>query len=327
MVHILLLILKIVGIILLALITILLLALFWPVSYSVSGSYNKENYSINVRLGWMFHLLHFRYGYSGDDKIMLIRIFGIPINLKKEEKKSKKTKKHKKEQRQKADKCKNIGGVKASSKTEKKEGVSKTTSEYEKTKKTVSNDTKTVKKSVSNDVKTVEKSVSNDVKTVKKSKKYSIKNKLIKLKKWIRKIYGKTKNFIRSLTKNAKDLKEKVCEIKKFITDNRTKEAYRFTKKYVSSLLKHVFPKKIQGKVNFGCKEPDETGKMLGYIAMICSTFHVNMKNIAIIPDFENKVLNGNIKLKGHFTLGIVLYYCLRVYFKKEVNEIIKKFL
>ena len=316
MVHILLLILKIIGIILLALITILLLALFWPVSYSVSGSYNKENYSINVRLGWLFHLLHFRYGYSGDNEVMAIRIFGIPINLKKEKKKSKKPKKHKKEQRQKADKHKKeqrqkadkrkkAEEVKTSGKTEKKEGVTKTTSEYAKTKK----------------------SVPNDAKTVKKSKKYNIKNKFIKLKKWIRKIYDKTKNFIRSLTKNAKDLKEKVCEIKKFITDNKTKEAYRFTKKYVSSLLKHVFPKKIQGKVNFGCKEPDETGKMLGYIAMICSTFHVNMKNIAIIPDFENKVLNGNIKLKGHFTLGIVLYYCLRVYFKKEVNEIIKKFL
>lgn len=316
MVHILLLILKIIGIILLALITILLLALFWPVSYSVSGSYNKENYSINVRLGWLFHLLHFRYGYSGDNGVMAIRIFGIPINLKKEKKKSKKTKKHKKEQRQKADKRKKAEGVKTSGKTEKKEGVTKTTSEYAKTKKSVPNDAKTVKKAVSK-----------GVKTVKKSKKYSIKNKFIKLKKWIRKIYDKTKNFIRSLTKNAKDLKEKVCEIKKFITDNKTKEAYRFTKKYVSSLLKHIFPKKIQGKVNFGCKEPDETGKMLGYIAMICSTFHVNMKNIAIIPDFENKVLNGNIKLKGHFTLGIVLYYCLRVYFKKEVNEIIKKFL
>ena len=89
MVHILLLILKIIGIILLALITILLLALFWPVSYSVSGSYNKENYSINVRLGWLFHLLHFRYGYSGDNEVMAIRIFGIPINLKKKERKVK----------------------------------------------------------------------------------------------------------------------------------------------------------------------------------------------------------------------------------------------
>ena len=59
MVHILLLILKIIGITLLVVLGILLLILLFPVTYKISGQLNEKDYSLKIKAGWLFSLLHF----------------------------------------------------------------------------------------------------------------------------------------------------------------------------------------------------------------------------------------------------------------------------
>ena len=102
MVHILLLILKIIGITLLVVLGILLLILLFPVTYKISGQLDEKDYSLKIKAGWLFSLLHFSLNVEKkQDMKMKFRILGIPVNIfNREKKQKKKTKKHKKEEKE-----------------------------------------------------------------------------------------------------------------------------------------------------------------------------------------------------------------------------------
>jgi hypothetical protein len=154
----------------------------------------------------------------------------------------------------------------------------------------------------------------------KNSFKKRIKNILRKICNIIRKI----KEYIYLKFFDIKDMYDKVAEFNKFIKSKTTKEAYRFAKRIIIKLIKHIFPSKIKGNLHFGFDEPDKTGKTLGYIAMIFQVFNVNIKKIKIEPDFDKKIFEGNVSVKGHFVIGLVLIYVLRLYFKREIRLVVK---
>ena len=62
----------------------------------------------------------------------------------------------------------------------------------------------------------------------------------------------------------------KIKEMKNFISANTTKEAYRYGKRMIIKLLRHIFPRRIKAELHFGFEQPDATGKMLGYMGMRC---------------------------------------------------------
>lgn len=79
-------ILKLIGIFLLALLAIvlalLLLILFFPVSYRIWGAY-QDKLLIYVKLYWLFHLLSFHWQYAENETQQYVRICGIRKNLQK----------------------------------------------------------------------------------------------------------------------------------------------------------------------------------------------------------------------------------------------------
>ena len=78
MLHILLILLKIIGIILLASLALVALLFILPASYKIEGIKNKEQSYLTIHGGWLFHLLHFNMEYSEELKYSL-RIFGLKI--------------------------------------------------------------------------------------------------------------------------------------------------------------------------------------------------------------------------------------------------------
>lgn len=310
MVHILLLILKIIGIIFLAILALCLLILFFPVTYRVKGKFDGKDYQISVKCGWLFHLLHFGGKFSNEENDTKIRIFGIPINLFKEKTKSgkksaQKNNKKKQQKKNKREKSSVENKPKESEGEQKDDNISK------------QDENQTDKKQT-------------DEKQIVEKRQYRQKDSLIdKIKaafKAVCHFIKKTKNTVKKAFKDVKCAYNKAKEIKAFLTANTTKEAYQYGKRIILKAVRHIFPTKIKTRIHFGFEHPDETGKMLGYIAMVFAMFHVNMKRVDIIPDFDKKVMEGNIKIKGHFLIGILLIYVLKFYFKKEIHDIIKKF-
>ena len=69
MVHILFLILKIIGIVLLVLLTLAFLILLFPISYRAKADLNEKSYNATVKAFWLFGIVHFGFvinSYFGD---------------------------------------------------------------------------------------------------------------------------------------------------------------------------------------------------------------------------------------------------------------------
>ena len=67
-------ILSVLGILLLALcalaVTILLLVLFVPVTYRISGAKDEEGFRINGKVNWLFGIFRLRYGYPEPGELL-----------------------------------------------------------------------------------------------------------------------------------------------------------------------------------------------------------------------------------------------------------------
>ncbi len=65
-------------------------------------------------------------------------------------------------------------------------------------------------------------------------------------------------------------------------------------------LLKHVKPRRLKAKIEYGSGDPASTMRVYGYYCMIYPFYG---KHIKFTPDMENKVLNFDGKLSGHVQL------------------------
>lgn len=312
MIHMLLLILKIIGIILLAVLALCLLVLFFPVTYKVKGDFQGKDFHITVQCGWLFHLLHFGGKFSNDESAARIRIFGIPINLLKDKSESdRKINLTKEKKKSRYDRDKSPKQERTETKDEK-----------------ITNEV--LKEKQEEHVQITDKCRENQSKDKRATEKEQDKSFTDKVKDIFRRICGvirKVKDVIKKVYKDVEGIYNKGKKLKAFLTANTTKEAYRYGKGIIIKAVKHVFPTGMKAKIHFGFEQPDITGKVLGYIAMVFSVFQVNVKHISIIPDFDKKIFEGNIKLKGHFFMGILLIYILKFYFKKEIHDLIKRFI
>ncbi|MFR3661436.1 MAG: hypothetical protein ACLTVN_08560, partial [Blautia hansenii] len=94
--HILLGILKAVGILLLILLGLLLLLifslLFCPVGYGIQGEKDEAGCRGTAKISWLFHLVSVKGTYSGSTGEMqcTVRLFGIPLEKRRERRKNSK---------------------------------------------------------------------------------------------------------------------------------------------------------------------------------------------------------------------------------------------
>lgn len=321
MIHIFLLILKIIGIILLVIFCLALLILFFPITYTANINLKDEMFYGKLKAGWLFNIIRFGMKFEKKDVSYKLRVLGISVfsSKRKEKKRSKKEKDEK-------DNIKKYKNKKESTETSKDSINSFTKSE----KKQEKNETHIDGSEETNiDLDTELNNSLNKAYDETESETKSKKNIIEKIKEIFCKVKGfiyKIKGKISDVFVNVKKYYNKAKEIKELITANTTKEAYNYGKKKIIKLMKHIFPKKIKGKLLFGFEQPHMTGQVLGYIAMAFSMFHINPKQIVIEPDFEKKIMVGNVKLKGRVLVGVVAYYILKLYFKKEIKEVIKKF-
>ena len=157
----------------------------------------------------------------------------------------------------------------------------------------------------------------------------SFKLKTFDFKKKIREIRLKIKNVKRSINrfkKKSKFTRDKLAEYKKLYESKRFKKTFAFLKKEIIKLLKHILPRKCKGHIKFGFEEPDKTGKVYGYVAMLYGISGKRLKKFDVIPEFERKILEGNVDIKGHIRLIHVLILAIKVLLNRNIWIIKKKF-
>lgn len=255
-----LLILKIIGIILAALLgTVvlgILLVLFCPFRYRIWGSYHEKP-DISIRVAWLMCIFQFRMDIT-DTQQMYLRILGFRKNLSREEEET--------------------------NESEESSGLE----EESETTNTVENafDKKRIETNRS-DAATVEENSGEEEFRNKEDPKDSIETKSTDLSRKTPEkkisISQKVKRLWEKIKRALFNIKETAVKIKKLYMDPRNKLAFTKLKQSVAKFFRVLHPKKFQLKLKFSTGSPDTTGQLLGVIAM----FPIGYRNgWNIVPDF-----------------------------------------
>lgn len=312
MVHILLLILKIIGIILLIIAGLLLLAvitvLFVPVRYRILADYHGH-FKGKLHVGWLFNLLRINMSYDKESDIRVKALFFTLYDSNKQQdsqvgnkpQKVKKKPKHKKE---------NV--------YHEHDSVAATESVTKKSetlvKKTI------VKPETGSTQKTAKKpdEAQNGQQKKEENTDGRIAVLIDKAKNILKKIKLKTIKAIK--TKDT--LKAKIDEIKTAIEDEPNKEMFRFLLEQFKLLLHEIKPVKQDINIHYGCEDPYITGKILVYASMFYGFIGIDMN---ITPDFEQEIIEGSIYLKGRIRIYKLLLIAFRVYRNDRFRKLVFK--
>ena len=118
-------------------------------------------------------------------------------------------------------------------------------------------------------------------------------------------------------------LKRKWESVKKFFRSKMFREALLHAKKEVLYFLKKAAPKKVTGTVRFGFDDPALTGEALGILGMIYGKLP---KDLSIQPDFEQEILRGDVRMKGSFQAVTAVGIALRLFRDQNLRKTIRHF-
>lgn len=325
MLHIILLILKILGIILLIILGLFLLilccVLFVAVSYRIRLE-KQDSLRVTASAGWLFRIVTIRYlldGADGFKQDLQVRLFGIPILKPFEEKKAKKKRpkrrktKEQKEKQKEDRRQKDEPAVSRAEQAEASDGsdilkeAAIQQEEYQ--------DTQNVSagKQPGEREQKPKPSVVGKILSIFRKLLYAIRGICDKIKNIWKKLLG-----IRDTVHNLLERKDAFLEFWRLEEHVRARSAVW---KEVRYLWKKWHPKKIKGKVTFGFDDPSVTGLCMGGVGMLCAWYP---KELQIVPDFERKVLEGDIRIRGKMRAYVLVFILWRIYFNKDIRHMYK---
>lgn len=290
MLHIILTILKILGIILLVLLgivlAVLLSVLFIPVCYRGQGKKEGEQIEAKASVSWLCYLIHGTVIYESGKTRWELYLFGIPLRKVRDRIKERKRKKSRK-----AKKPEGEPSVAPEEKPERKAGVRL----EEKTKEEVSQKEKRESSGVENHKKTEKKQG----------------------------IWKKISEKIKRVRLTFHNICANIKEWRSFFALETTKAAFRFLLGKGKGLLHHILPRKIRGKLIFGFEDPALTGQVLGVAAIFYSFYQ---DKFLLTPVFDRQILEGEITLSGRIYGVYLLWTAWQIYKNQDVRKVYQKF-
>ncbi len=337
MLQILLLILKIIGIVLLSILALLILfiafLLFVPVRYRVLFK-KKQDIAADAKVSWLLHIVSARVRYiDGKNKIALY-VFGIKIydstkpKKVKNKKSGRKKGKSKKNRQKKADEKNRqisdepellIQGDKENPATDTDgEVLIKSADDIKIEYKTEAFNDRTAGNNL---IQSITVNEQQDIKPE------SVKKKKINIFKKISEVFTKIINKIKSIINTIKSLftefRHKKNVIKDFIGSQANKAGLKAGWAYVKRLIKAVKPKKVIGRVDFGTGDPCSTGQLLGLISIFYGAVPQKVK---LTPDFENKIFEADLKIKGRIIMITLVRIVIKVLRDKDIKQLRNSF-
>lgn len=331
-------ILKILGIILLVLLVIVFSVLFVPVRYRLEGEKSSPGWSEangKVKVSWVLHLLHLRIQYQEKELDWECYLFGVPLKKAgaavREWKKKRRKKKvqEQKERRKKAVQQKNEPEKRTAAK---KKGQEKPLQIEEKTRTAAKEQKSTEKQTNPEKSKTAApEAKKTEIETAerKQQEKEKVSDKLSRFWNRCKKIVGSILEFPGKLKKKLTNIRltfrgfyDKIKQWRTLWNEESTLAALHFLTEKGRKLIRHVLPRKIRGSITFGCEDPALTGQILGAVAI---AYPLYGKGVAVYPRFEEKILEGQLQMKGRIVVACLLWQAWKIYRNPDVRKTLKK--
>ena len=328
MLHIIIFILKIIGILLLVILGLILLlvssVLFVPITYKVRAERKDGVIQVRAVAGWMFRLLSVHYRlHTSQEPMQLLqgRILGIPV-WKPLEPKKEKPKKAEKKSKEKQSKPKQMGAKQLEQKAE----VKSSDKAKERLKKDLTPGT-AVASVPQPEPEVFRQEQPQDKKAQTKPPRQSILKKLLYA---IRRIYGKITAIGRglfSLVVKLLHMPEKASETIGTLTDfwnlEENVKARESIWRELKFLWKHSRPRKADLTLHFGFEDPSWTGQCMGVLSILNVWYP---GRIFLKPEFEQEIFEGTLYIKGHMMLAVPLLSIFRLWRDENVMKMYRRF-
>ena len=319
MLHILILILKITGIILLFILgTILLIiaaVLLIPVRYY--GYLEKEKMlKINGKAAWFLGVVEVTANYVENQMQVDIRLFGRSLI-------NKKSKKMKKKKRQ---------GIQPSKQKEENKTPEMIPEQKELTEMKIERNIPEIPVTISEQKSAMQEAdkKSPDAEKTADAKRSTQKNQAKEFTNKISEIPKKVAGSIKQVQRSVRNVSGKTEQIKTQITKyidfwslDVTQTAKNHIWKELKYLIRHYRPRKISGQLLIGFEDPSVTGQVLGILCVL-AVFGGN--HLKVDGDFQQSVLKGNLEMRGHIRLCHIAKSAVIMLTDKNVRRTIREF-
>lgn len=326
MLHIILLILKIIGIIIAVIlglaVALLLIVLFVPVRYVIDAGCHDKKLKAHVKVTWIMHI--FRGAISYDEelfysiKALWFNVYSSDAESKKEKRSKKNTENNTKEKNTKnkhidaiEDKADNVVSK------DKQDGVDKAGLE----------EADCIQKKLSLEKSHDEVKESDEKSTIEENGKLhtlvnKIKNVYYKIKSFIRRAIDTVKAALNKSQAAADTIKHKYTEIRNKVTDPENIELVRFLWTQIKAVMNIIKPAKYNINIRYGFEDSATTGWVAVRLAVLYGLMGMD---VSIIPDFDNSIFEGDIYMKGRFNLYSFLIIGVRLYRNKSFRKLINR--
>lgn len=310
MISVLLTILKVLGILILALVgillAVLLLVLFVPVRYMARADRTAEGegaLSLKLKVTWLLHLVSARFLYP-EEAYIRVRVLGITVFRSDKPAPTKKKKKPEKDKKPK----KKAAAEEKTAAREKAVSEEKTAAKEE---------------AVSEERTAAEEKAASEEETA-QSFFQKIASFFQKLARFCKKLVSILRNLRYTILQICDKIKEIVKNIKYYIaviSSDEFKRTFQLCSGQAGVLLRHIRPRKIRGNLLIGTGDPASTGQVFAIYGML---YPFLGSRIVVTPDFERQIVEGDLFLKGRITLFKLVKCAWIVYFNKDLRRVIK---
>lgn len=130
--------------------------------------------------------------------------------------------------------------------------------------------------------------------------------------------FEKIKYTFSRICDKIKALLKKVEDIMAFLENSTHQSAFWKLLAELKKLLYRMRPKQVDGKLQFGFDDPSLTGRVLAGFSMLYPYWEVQL-----YPDFENKILDGEVSVKGSARLWPAAVLAWNMVWNRDVRRTI----
>ncbi|WP_251387193.1 DUF2953 domain-containing protein [Mediterraneibacter agrestimuris] len=124
-----------------------------------------------------------------------------------------------------------------------------------------------------------------------------------------------------SICDKIKELIRKKDIVMDFLTNEIHKAAFVKVISEIKRLLRKLIPKRINGNLEFGFEDPSLTGKVLAGLSIL---YPYTADYVHVTPQFEDKVLKGDIYVKGSVAARLFVSVGMRLLLNRNIRTTIK---
>ena len=133
---------------------------------------------------------------------------------------------------------------------------------------------------------------------------------------------GRLTSFLGEGQQKVSAIKARIHNIKTLIFEETNQQAFRHILQEMKCLLHHFAPRKASGEMEFGMGDPAQTGEVLGIISFL--PFWAKYQ-VAVTPDFmaESMHVRGELSGRGHIRICHLLPSGIRLFKDKNIHRLI----